>query len=318
MSSQRLADQLRYVKKPPLCAAGIAAALLVVGLVNTPRTHAQSEQTTTAPSPSFEVASIKSHPPGDNTSRFGGPDASRFVATNDTVKSLIVFAYHVENFQVSGGPSWIADDKFDIDAKVEDSLAEQMRKLPLLQQSDQMRLMVRSLLADRFKLSVSHVTKELPVFALVVAKGGPKLTEAAPPDAQNNSNPEDPPANAGAQGRNMRPGQVNFSARDGQVSVAAKATPIRDLATMISRQLRRPVLDQTGLRGTYDWTLQWTAGAGLGGGPLALAPESGDAPNSSGLSIFTALQEQLGLRLESAKGPVDTIVIDHIEQPSEN
>ena len=114
----------------------------------------------------------------------------------------------------------------------------------------------------------------------------------------------------------MRASQVNFSARDGQVSVTAKATPITDLATMISRQLRRPVLDQTGLTGKYDWTLQWTSGAGLGGGPLAPAPESGDAPNSSGPSIFTALQEQLGLRLESAKGPVDTIVIEYIEKPS--
>jgi uncharacterized protein (TIGR03435 family) len=116
----------------------------------------------------------------------------------------------------------------------------------------------------------------------------------------------------------MRPGQLNFSARDGQVSVTAKATPITDLATMISRQLRRPVLDQTGLKGKYDWTLQWTAGAGLGGGPLAPAPESGDAPNSSGVSIFSALQEQLGLRLESTKAPVDTVVIEHIEEPSEN
>ena len=251
-------------------------------------------------------------------SRLGGPDVSRFSATNVSVKSLIEFAYHVEDFQVSRGSGWIASDKFDVDAKVEDSLAEQIQKLPAAQQSDQLKLMVKSLLSERFNLSVTHVTKELPVFALVVAKGGPKLTEAAPINAQNSSNPGNPSPNADARGKDMRPGQVNFSARDGQVSVTAKATPITDLATMISRQLRRPVLDQTGLKGTYDWTLQWTAGAGLGSGPLAPAPESGDAPNSSGTSIFTALQEQLGLRLESTKGLVDTIVIDHIERPSEN
>ena len=173
------------------------------------------------------------------------------------------------------------------------------------------------MLADRFKLSVSHVTKELPVFALVVAKGGPKLTEAAPINAQDNSNPGNPSPNADAHGKDMRPGQVNFSARDGQVSVTAKATPITDMATIISRQLHRPVLDQTGLKGMYDWTLQWTAGAGLGGGPLHPVPESGDASEFLRLSIFTALQDQLGLRLESTKGLVDTIVIDHIEEPSQ-
>jgi uncharacterized protein (TIGR03435 family) len=201
VSSPCMADKFLYINKPRPCVAGIAAALLMVGLVNSPRAQAQSAQTTAAPPPSFEVASIKSHAPGDNMSRLGGPDVSRFSAINVSVKSLIEFAYHVEDFQVSGGTGWIAYDKFDVDAKVEDSLAEQIQKLPAAQQSDQLKLMVQSLLVDRFKLSVTHVTKELPVFALVVAKGGPKLTEAAPPNAQNSYNPGNPPPDADAPAR---------------------------------------------------------------------------------------------------------------------
>jgi uncharacterized protein (TIGR03435 family) len=317
-------DIFRFHRKLVLVAIGVAtvAGPVMFGLVNASRVRAQSQsapvQATAAPRLSFELASIKPHASGDNVSRLGGPDLSRFSAINVTVKSLIEFAYHVEDFQISGGPSWIAYDKFDVDAKVEDSLAEQMRKLPLMQQSDQMRFMVQSLLADRFKLSVSHATKELPVLALVVAKGGPKLTGAAAPDSTDNSARGSSPPSGENHGSDTRPGRVTFSARDGQVNVTAKATPITDMATILSRQLRRPVLDQTGLKGTYDWALQWTAGAGLGGGPLPPVPGAADAPDSSGPSIFTAIQEQLGLRLESTKGPVDTIVIEHIEQPSEN
>jgi uncharacterized protein (TIGR03435 family) len=324
MASRCFAGKLVFPRKFHDAAIALTTlvVLIVLTLVTIPRARAQSQsapvQSTAAPRPSFEVASIKRHPPGDNTSRFGGPDISRFSATNVTVKFLIEFAYHVEDFQISGGPSWIAYDKFDVDAKVEDSIAGQMQKLPVTQQSDQLKLMVQSLLADRFKLSVSHATKELPIFALVVAKGGPKLTEAAAPDATDNSARGTSPASAENHGTDTRPGRVVFSARDGQVNVTAKATPMTDMATLLSRQLRRPVLDQTGLKATYDWALQWAAGTGLGGGPLPAVPGSADAPDFSGPSIFTALQEQLGLRLESTKGPVDTIVIDHIEEPSEN
>ena len=105
---------------------------------------------------------------------------------------------------------------------------------------------------------------------------------------------------------------------NGSAVLTARAIPISYLVTILSRPLGRQLVDQTGLKGTYDITLKWTADAGSGGGELQVAPDSASASDTAGTSIFTALQEQLGLKLESTKGPVDAIVIDHIEQLSEN
>ena len=167
------------------------ATLFVCGLVNAPRAQAQSAQTTIETSPSFEVASIKPNHSGDTGTHINIADPSRFVAINVTAKFLVTYAYNMRDYQVSGGPAWIVSDRFDIVAKVEDSLAQEIPKLLPAQRQDQMRLLVRSLVADRFKLSVSHETKELPIYALVVAKGGSKLKEVPPPDA--NSSAGSPP-----------------------------------------------------------------------------------------------------------------------------
>ena len=295
-------------------------AVLAFVFVNTaPR--AQSPQTSGAPSLSFEVASIKPDHSGSGMARMGGPSVNAFTATNVTAKMLISFAYNVREFQVSGGPGWISSNKFDVDAKVEDSLAEQLQKLPRARQLDQMRSMVQTLLADRFKLTVTHDTKELPVYALVVARGGPKLKEVATPDVQGNSTP--PPASGGTGNLpSPPPGSVLMRmgmGRAGEATLTAKGAALADLVNLLSQQLGRPILDQTGLKGIYDFTLQWTADMSSGGGPMQAAPGP-DAPpaDSSGTSIFTALQEQLGLRLESTKGPAETILINRVEEPSEN
>jgi uncharacterized protein (TIGR03435 family) len=170
--------------------------------------------------------------------------------------------------------------------------------------------MVQALLADRFKLKVSHQTKELPVYALVVAKGGPKLTETQvpPPTPDGTAAP-----NRGFRGIRMGgPGQLTGTNIDMGL-----------LADLLSgqRELGRLVIDQTGLKGNYDWTLKWTPDRS---DPMFKAPDggqpSGDAlpADSSGPSLFTALEEQLGLKLEARKGPVETLVIDSIEKSSEN
>jgi uncharacterized protein (TIGR03435 family) len=322
MASQRSRDASRFGRKrllTSLCMVAVAAAI-ILGLLNTAQARAQTTQPTATPLPSFEVASIKVNHSGTSFVRMGGPDVSRYVASNISAKMLITFAYNMRDFQVSGGPGWINSDKFDINAKVEDSLAEQMQKLPRAQQQDQMRLLLQSLLADRFKLAVSHETKELPIYALVVAKSGSKLKEVPPPDAQANSGR--PPALPPPSGPNpppVPPGMFRMMIGRGGVStLTASASPISDLVMMLSQQLGRQLVDQTGLKGTYDFTLQWTSDMGLGGGVLPVAPDSAGANDAGGTSIFTALQDQLGLRLESTKGPVDTIVVDHIEEPSEN
>jgi bla regulator protein BlaR1 len=321
--TERMAGKLDFSRKLLLVTAGLLALAgpIVFGLTNAPRVRAQSAAT---PLPSFEVASIKpDHSQADhsgaNLIRVGGPDTSRWTASNLTAKMLVTFAYNMKDFQVSGGPSWINSDRFDIDAKVEDSLAEQMQKLPRLQQQDQMRLMVRSLLADRFKLTVSHDTKELPIYELVIAKGGSKLKESAPPDAQDSLVPRpSAPGPGGALPTPPRGGFMMSMGRGGEATLTSKGSPIANLVNLLSVQVGRQVFDKTGLKGEYDISLQWTSDMGLGGGPLLITPDSAGANDAGGTSIFTALQDQLGLRLESTKGPVDTIVIEHIEEPSEN
>ena len=263
-----------------LATAGVVALAVpaFLGLITVPRLRAQSgtsqaaatpsAQSPDAPLPSFEVASIRVHP-ADNTGRsfinMGcGPDPGRCTPTNVTAKMLIQTAYNVKDFQVSGGPGWINSERFDIEAKIDDSLAEQLQKLPRAQRQAQKSLMLQSLLADRFKLKVTHKTKELPVFALVVAKGGPKLTEVPPPDPE--ANPARPPLPPAPGLVLLRRGPVEFSFGfvNGQAGIKGNATPIANLVDMLSLQLKRQILDQTGLKGTYTFTLQFTPEVGLG------------------------------------------------------
>lgn len=275
-------------------------------------------QASDAATPSFEVASVKKHAPDNGPGMrimMGGPDVSQFRASNVTAKMLIGTAYSVKEFQITSGPSWIGSERWDINAKVEDSLAAQLKALPKQQQQAQTALMLQSLLADRFKLQVTRATKDGNVLALVVAKGGPKLKEVAAPDPQ--AGPGPPPAPpAPGQTPTPAPGQTFMMMTNGLATLASNAVPIANLVNQLSLQLGQQVVDQTGLKGTYQYTLQFAPQGGLGG--MAPPPGADAGADNNTASIFTALQEQLGLKLESAKGPVDTITIDHIEEPSEN
>jgi uncharacterized protein (TIGR03435 family) len=169
--------------------------------------------------------------------------------------------------------------------------------------------MLQPLLAERFKLKAHTETKQLPVYELIVAKGGPKLKEATPGDTYANGFKG--PDGVGRGGM-MRMGR-------GQLT--GQGVPITTLTNLLSQQLQRTVVDKTGLTGKYDLELNWTpeqGEGGLGPPPGAASPQAEPAPDATGPSIFTALQEQLGLKLQSTKGPVETLVIDHAEMPSEN
>jgi uncharacterized protein (TIGR03435 family) len=269
--------------------AACAIALLAITLAGSraPRWIAFAQQ---APRPSFEVASIK---PGDPTSRqFGfGVRPGRFIVTNATLKMMVGFAYDVRDHQISGGPKWLDSDRFSIEAKPNSATP-----IPAGPEGmGQTRLLLQSLLADRFKLTLHRETKEEQVYELVVAKGGPKLKENALPDA------------TGRQGL--------FSTGRGQMT--GTAVPISVLS-ILSGQLGRSVIDKTGLTGKYDFTLTYTPEQGQGGAFGPPGPDAPPPPDPNGPSIFTALQEQLGLRLESAKGPVDILVVDHAEKPDAN
>jgi bla regulator protein blaR1 len=311
--TQRLADRLSLGRKVLLAAIMLVAIAgpFVGGIVNAPQVLAQisPEPTGQAPS-SFEVVSIK-----PNRSDDGGVSfqmlPGRFTATGFTVEELITQGYGLDDTQISGAPTWIHSEKYDIDAKIEDSMGSQLQSLPPDQRQQRVNPMIQSLLADRFKLKVSHETKESSVYVLVVAKGGTKLHEAKPGDIYANGmkRPDGNPI-----GRSLlapEPGKL-----------VGQGVPIATLVRVLSRyQLGRIVLDKTGLAGEYDFTLQWTPEDGHA--PMSNEAEGGQADAGalsphSGPSIFTAIQEQLGLKLESTKAPVEVLVIDHVERPSPN
>jgi bla regulator protein BlaR1 len=249
----------------------------------------------------FEVASIKPNKSNDHRIMIGIQPGGRFNASNVTVKQLITMAYGIRDYQVSGLPSWAESDHYDIAAKPEggDSSAPDAKT-----QQEKMRAMIKDLLADRFGMKTHSETKELPIYALVVAKNGPKMEESKEnaPEAADG-------VPRGRGGQMIRMGRGQLSGQEMRMDM---------LVNQLSQILRRNVVDKTGLTGKYDIKLNWTPDPGEGG--MMPGPSDGAPPPSadSGPSIFTAIQEQLGLKLDSQRGPVELVVVDKIERPSEN
>lgn len=255
----------------------------------------------------FEVASIKPNSGDDRRVGIQFMPGGGLRTTGTTLKFLITFAYDVRDFQVSGGPGWINSDRFDIMAKSErngpeSEAPEDMRKMSDAQMKtgvEQMRAKLQALLADRFQLTIHHESKDQPVYALVIGKNGSKLKESE--------------VKQGGDRRRMM--------RMGRSELNAEGVAMDMLTNTLSNVLGRPVIDRTGLKGNYDFKLAWTPDPGQAGGfggPPPPGVEAPPPPDPNGPSIFTAVQEQLGLRLESQKGPVDLIVIDRVEKLSEN
>lgn len=222
----------------------------------------------------FEVASIKEHPGIITRSSDPSVKGNRVTATASTLLDMLTVAYHVRYDQISGAPGWASADHFDLDARTE---GEDARTL------DQIRPMLQALLADRFHLVVHRETKEIPIYALVVSKSGPKLQES--------SSSDDPKA--------------RITADDLGMQMEVSQGTMAQLALRLSGNgAGRPVIDRTGLTGKYSYKLNW----------------ANDTPgvDSKLPSLFVALPEQIGLKLEPARGPSETIVIEHAEKPSAN
>jgi uncharacterized protein (TIGR03435 family) len=257
------------------------ALLLAGSLVSTSQVYAQ----TPATSLEFEVASIKLNDPSETVGgRLELLPGGRFATTNFPLRAVILRAYDVKDYQLLGAPDWLVKDRFSIQAKA-----------PQGSVSDaQTWLMVRRLLEDRFQLKTHRDTKELPVYALVVGKGGPKIQAA-------------------------KDSLVPSGLGVGRGSITARSATIANVAIALSRLLGRPVVDETQLSGTYDFKLHYDqSSVGL---PFSVQRQESDAtaqPEATEPSIFTAVQEQLGLKLESTKGPVEVLVVDHVEKPSKN
>jgi uncharacterized protein (TIGR03435 family) len=274
----------------------MAAASLALGSC-----HAFAQPAT--PRPEFEVASIKLNKSGDMRVMIHSPGGGRFIASNISFQNLITFAYGIKNFQLSGAPAWLLSERYDVEAKAEGN-----------PRGDAMLPLVQALLEDRLQFKFHRESKEMQVYALEVAKSG-KLHEAEGDCGPRPNGPPPPPdpgklPTAPCGGFFMVPGRLS-----------GQKVTIKALLDPLSRFTGRTVLDKTNLTGKYDIDLQYTPEQGQfqappGGAPTGLPPLPPIDPN--GPSLFTAVQEQLGLKLESQRGPVEMMVIDHIERPSEN
>jgi uncharacterized protein (TIGR03435 family) len=219
----------------------------------------------------FEVASIKPNQTGGESRRAASAPGGVFTATNVTLKLLISRAYGVPEAQIEGGPDWLETETYDLAAKAD---------TPLEMSREELRPCLQTLLAERFHLAIHRETKQGSVYSLVVAKNGPKLADHSGPGISG----------------------IGASSDAAKGAIAGTKTTMARLAEYLSGLAGRPVIDNTGLSGDYDFKVEWP----------------NDATGADGPSPFTALQEQLGLKLITTKGPIETIVIDRAERPSAN
>lgn len=232
-----------------------------------------------AQSPQFEVASVKINKSGQRGGGISAIGGGRFSARNIPFKILLATAYEVNFEQISGGPSWLDSERYDVEAKP-DRLAT----------TKQIHVMLQKLLAERFGLVLRRETKEMPILALVPDKGISKIRVHDGPEVDFGIRPGDK-------------GQVVFT-----------GVSMQRLCQFLSIRLSKTVVDKTGLAGVYDFELAWAPDQPQ----RDEEPERLSQPDPSGVSIFTAVREQLGLKLVSEKGPVEILNITNVERPSEN
>jgi uncharacterized protein (TIGR03435 family) len=232
---------------------------------------------------SFDVASVRPQAPNDSRFFIRPPNRGQFTANGAVAKLLVMLAYDVQDTQIVGGPSWFASEKWNIQAKSDND-----------QHSvDETRLMLQHLLAERFALRLHRSNARLPVYVLTLGKGGPKFKASR---------------------------ETATNLQVGPNSISIQAGTIDRLTGVLATALGRPVLDRTGLTGVYDLSVQWDDAPVREGGLPGMVQSQGATNPSGGErgSIFTAVPDQLGLRLEAQRAGVEVLVIDHIERPSEN
>jgi uncharacterized protein (TIGR03435 family) len=298
-----------------------ALSALVVPIAFTP---ARATPVQTQPQPKtfnvsdfkYDVASIKPSPPPTGGGMMVGmretPDG--LVATNVPLLWLVQSAYGVDRPQISGAPSWLNSDRYDVDARMDSSVVDALEKLSVDERKAARRKMLQALLADRMELVVHHDSKEVQIFSLVIAKNGPKLQESKPAAALA----EGTGGSAGGRGSGLG---MSMGSEEGMMTATFHDTPISYVASWLQANLRTPVLDKTGLTGIYGFKLKWMPERNRSAVPSSDAPNGQPAVATSdpiGPTLLDAIQDQLGLKLESGKGPVEIIVIDHIEKPSGN
>jgi uncharacterized protein (TIGR03435 family) len=231
--------------------------------------------------PVYDVVSIKLNKTGSGSVSVH-TNGDRYSGTNVSVKGLLQDAYDIKEDLISGVPGPVGSARFDIEAKIVEPDPVAIKKLTGKQRG----AMVLPFLVERFQLKAHTETKILPVYELALVQSGPKFK--APAD-------------------DKKPGQqMSIHSNNGSREMTAEGVSMKDLAGTLTNQVHRTVIDKTGLVGNYDLGMKWASDDGS------------EAETDAAPGIFTALQEQLGLKLQPAKGPVETLVVDHVEMPSEN
>jgi uncharacterized protein (TIGR03435 family) len=281
-------SRLSFGKILLLGAAAVTAAFpLAISTSNASLIRAQSQN---APDVQFDVASVKRNNSGSRGNYFR-PSEGRFSAENVSVQQVLTWAYRVQGFQILEAPGWIASEHYDIEAKAQGQ-----------ERPAGMAFMVQKLLQDRFKLVLHRDKRELPIYVLTAAKSGMKLKAGTCLTREPNTP--------------LVPGQRQSDfcgfGGIGNGTLMATSTTMEIFTDLLTTVLGRKVVDSTGFKGNFDVSMRWMSD------PVSTGNAGRVPTDTTGPSIFTAVQEQLGLKLEASKGPVDVLVVDHIERPSEN
>jgi uncharacterized protein (TIGR03435 family) len=271
-----------------LAALSFAGPQLMSQASGLPGAPTSTRSASNAALPAFDVITVKPNRSDDRPSI--DFDGGSFSATNFSVKMFVLFAYDLKDDQLFGIPKWANELRFDMKAKVVDADPTLLQHLS----NDQKRLIEQTILTERFGLTFHRETKVLPVYELVIDKGGPRFQPS-----------KIEPGQKGANG--LGAGSLHTNNHDGNADMVSTAVPISSLVNVLSRQTEHIVVDQTSLTGRYDLNLTWSRDDG-----------GTTATDQNSPSILTAIQEQLGLRLRPAKFPVTTFVVDHVALPSEN
>ena len=295
--TDRIVYKLNFSRKLLLWTAACLAIALPIafGLLNATPSRAESQPPTT---PKFVSVSIKPHPSEGNgfvmSKMMMSPINGDFTANNVSPHSLLQLAYHIQDTQLAGEPEWFKSTTYDIDAKVDQSVVDEMHKLSEEQRNLVNQHMLQQFLADYFKVTLHQESRDLPVYELLIAEGAPKLQKAD------------------------KHGFMHM----GVGELSSQGTPVTLLTAQLSQRLGRTVVDKTGLDGDYAFNLHWTPDAEEQARIRAagLPPELMKAgqPAASGPPLLTAVEEQLGLKLQPQTERVQVLVIDHAEQPSQN
>jgi uncharacterized protein (TIGR03435 family) len=287
--------------------------MILLGLVFLARAGTLAQAPNPLASVSFEAASVKRNASGERNTSVRRLPGGRFTATNVPIALLLQMAYQLQQFQIQGSPPWLRADRFDIVARLDgDPPTPPVGST----EPDRVMLALQTLLADRFKLSIHWETQELPIYALMLARADRKLGPNIRPAAVDCTAAAAATAAAAKEGRTVNtntPDRVSCGMRNSNGRIMFGGYPMSFFANGLANEVNRAVVDRTGLTGNWDFELTYTRERVRRPDVTDAAPAPSD---SDGASIFTALQEQLGLRLDATKGSVGVLVIDRVEPPT--